>query len=363
MKTRSPPPPELSTEYNTIVCCTASRQAEGDERSASSYIQGAGDDSENWALGLTPQCFWEREMVFRNTAEKDIAQAISHNMKSWLRDSAPDYTAYKSVVRLGHTNIHIGFTPNANQNTEHVVISCEPQPKAKLKTTEVESDTESNGQTWHREGKKEQDEEQGSKLDLNCPRTRSKPGSKSLRSELGKIVPFIASLAVEQPRKQSRGHCPCDRCLQEVDGLPSVKCSCNSCLRDDFRPSPDCWCADFISLTKCQCANCKAPQIECVSREDSKDLSIGVALALLCLYFNDQCKPETMNCSPALEITSSILKPALDEYDPRMERPELDKAQILRRLAFIGKYIPNLALSSATRKSVNAFLMPGQPSD
>ncbi|KAG7288856.1 hypothetical protein NEMBOFW57_005215 [Staphylotrichum longicolle] len=41
-------------QWHTVVCCTCSRRAAaGTEMAEGGYIQGAGDDTENWALGLT----------------------------------------------------------------------------------------------------------------------------------------------------------------------------------------------------------------------------------------------------------------------------------------------------------------------
>jgi tRNA A64-2'-O-ribosylphosphate transferase len=40
--------------YHPIICCTASRRVPGGEVSEGGYIQGSGDDTENWAFSLTP---------------------------------------------------------------------------------------------------------------------------------------------------------------------------------------------------------------------------------------------------------------------------------------------------------------------
>lgn len=46
-------------QWHTVVCCTCSRRAAaGTEMAEGGYIQGAGDDTENWALGLTAGVFW-----------------------------------------------------------------------------------------------------------------------------------------------------------------------------------------------------------------------------------------------------------------------------------------------------------------
>ncbi|PHH70142.1 hypothetical protein CDD80_6209 [Ophiocordyceps camponoti-rufipedis] len=52
-----PGPGPIFEDYTPVICCSASRvEAEG-ERTAG-YVQGAADDAENWALGLTPSIFW-----------------------------------------------------------------------------------------------------------------------------------------------------------------------------------------------------------------------------------------------------------------------------------------------------------------
>ncbi|KAI9669804.1 MAG: hypothetical protein M1829_005059 [Trizodia sp. TS-e1964] len=49
-----PDAPPAFQEFCPVVCCTASRYATQD----AAYVQGAGDDSEGWAMGLTPSLFW-----------------------------------------------------------------------------------------------------------------------------------------------------------------------------------------------------------------------------------------------------------------------------------------------------------------
>ncbi|KAK2801472.1 hypothetical protein FQN51_005366 [Onygenales sp. PD_10] len=57
--------------HNLIVLCSASRRVHGAEMSEGGYIQGAGDDSEAWACGLTPPLFWEnREELFARREEE-----------------------------------------------------------------------------------------------------------------------------------------------------------------------------------------------------------------------------------------------------------------------------------------------------
>ena len=52
--------PALGKDRHTIICFTASRQqlSHSTDVGGTAYIQGAGDDSENWGSGLTPELFW-----------------------------------------------------------------------------------------------------------------------------------------------------------------------------------------------------------------------------------------------------------------------------------------------------------------
>lgn len=53
-----PREPLALDDFHPVVLCTASRRVDGDELSENGYIQGAGDDSESWARGLTPCLLW-----------------------------------------------------------------------------------------------------------------------------------------------------------------------------------------------------------------------------------------------------------------------------------------------------------------
>ena len=60
----------------TILCCTASHRVEGAEGSEEGYIQGAGDDSEGWSCGLTPDMFWEHKRELMEVSEGVVEELI-----------------------------------------------------------------------------------------------------------------------------------------------------------------------------------------------------------------------------------------------------------------------------------------------
>ncbi|KAL2023908.1 hypothetical protein VTK56DRAFT_685 [Thermocarpiscus australiensis] len=67
---------EVAAKFHPVVCCTSSRRVVGAEISERGYIQGAGDDTENWALGLTAPVFWQHADELLAAAESDLPDLI-----------------------------------------------------------------------------------------------------------------------------------------------------------------------------------------------------------------------------------------------------------------------------------------------
>lgn len=64
-------------DFRPVICCTASRRVVGaTEADTQGYIQGAGDDTENWAHGLTAELFWKHEETLLRTPESDLPALI-----------------------------------------------------------------------------------------------------------------------------------------------------------------------------------------------------------------------------------------------------------------------------------------------
>ncbi|KAK1655541.1 initiator tRNA phosphoribosyl transferase [Colletotrichum phormii] len=63
-------------DYHPIICCTSSRRVAGTEMSEAGYIQGAGDDTENWALGLTAEIFWANAAALLSCPEADLPEMV-----------------------------------------------------------------------------------------------------------------------------------------------------------------------------------------------------------------------------------------------------------------------------------------------
>lgn len=76
---------ELSPSFNhfhPVVCCTASRRVDPSEAADSTYVQGAGDDSEHWARGLTPTLFWDNyEELLKTEGDEELAAMMDRLVK------------------------------------------------------------------------------------------------------------------------------------------------------------------------------------------------------------------------------------------------------------------------------------------
>lgn len=241
-----------SANYNTIICCTASRRVFGAEITEDGYIQGAGDDSESWSNGLTPTLFWRHSNQLLSAVEEDITDLIQD-----LITTDHDHDAASSdAVRIGPTRLYIGTLSSATQSDQYdgIVICGGAGP------------FKANRETDDNEGKRT--------LYLLCG--GGKLGSRALRSHLPRVPPFIAS-------------------LPDYGSPPKILFACPT----------------------------------------GKDLSAGVMLAVLCLFFDDNY---------------------------RFSRPPISspigKTLVRRRLATITTAKPSANPSRSTLQSVHSFLIP-----
>ncbi|KAF2004539.1 hypothetical protein P154DRAFT_485242 [Amniculicola lignicola CBS 123094] len=238
-------PPEFH-EFCPIVLCTASRRVHGGEMSEGGYIQGAADDHEAWAQGLTPPIFWKHKEELLGTNEGDLPDLIGQLAK---QEKGPDVVPI--VIKPTQT-LFISSSGNVNLQGFNVVISCTPEP---LSTTRKE------------DLKKKY-------LHLRC--ATNKLGSRDLRTQLLHLPSFFSSLSTSPNKDKILICCP-----------------------------------------------------------TGKDFSIGVALAVLCLYTKED---------GTIDLTGTVAK--------------LNKTFIKQRLTWISNSGAGLNPSRETLKAINAFLMP-----
>ena len=124
------------------------------------YIQGAGDDSEGWAYGLTPPVFWANRDILKNTPEEELPELIKQLVGEYkLHDVAQDAT------RIAPTgNLFIASTGSVDAaNKYDLVIDCNGPA--------VEGDVK--------------------RLGLGCE--SGKLGSRDLRKSLDKVRDFVCT--------------------------------------------------------------------------------------------------------------------------------------------------------------------------
>lgn len=250
------PVSNIFQEFHPVICCTVSRRVAGGEVSEGGYIQGAGDDTENWAHGLTPPVFWANKQRLLNTAESELHDLIEELMMHSLAVRAAAAPALRCVQPTKDLFVGtISDTSSLGKDVRIITLSS--------KVTEQS--------TWQKSPNR-----------LDAGLGPSKLGSRNLRLALPMLMAFVESILwakMEDVAKKSEG----------------IVIVC----------------------------------------ETGKEFAIGVALATLCLFFDDQGK---------------LLEGA-------EKRTSIDKSFIRSRLGWISTSMPDANPSRATLQSVNSFLM------
>lgn len=229
----------------------------GGELSECGYIQGAGDDTENWAHGLTPLVFWNNRDRLMSSTEADLPEIIEALMD---RQEASDASRRENLIKPTSC---LFISSLSKRSTEgNIAQSC----KINLlpRTTSQE--------TW-----------QTSPDQLDIGLGASKLGGRNLRASLPVISAFVENAIISKT----------------INGDKKIE---------------------------------KHILIAC---ESGNDFSIGVGLAIACLYFDN---------------SGNVL-------DKGSQRPKIDKAFIRSRLGWFSLSMPDANPSRTTLQSVNSFLM------
>ncbi|KAK8171478.1 tRNA '-O-ribosylphosphate transferase [Phyllosticta citrichinensis] len=83
-----PSSPPGFQDFHPVILCTSSRRVLAGEVSEGGYVQGAGDDAEGWACGLTPQLFWDNKQKLLETAEGELLDLISNLLEQYSRSES-----------------------------------------------------------------------------------------------------------------------------------------------------------------------------------------------------------------------------------------------------------------------------------
>ncbi|PGH01155.1 hypothetical protein AJ80_09050 [Polytolypa hystricis UAMH7299] len=154
-------------DFHVVVLCSASKRVHGAEMSEGGYIQGAGDDSEAWAQGLTPTVFWENKPALFGTNEEELPQLI----KELLELHRQKQSIEKATLIMPTRNLYLGRTGATSADTVEqfdLLVSCNGEAKLATMT----------------DGK-------AKSLNLGCP--AGKLGSRHLRKVLPKVEQFVSA--------------------------------------------------------------------------------------------------------------------------------------------------------------------------
>ncbi|KAI5285574.1 hypothetical protein KEM54_000461 [Ascosphaera aggregata] len=126
--TRESPFPVLASgdDFHTVVLCSASKRVHGAEMSEGGYIQGAGDDAEAWAHGLTPPVFWAKKDVIMTTDEPDLPDLIARLVKE--HDSKVESEAATLIVPTHNVFLARNQKTESSNDSQYLRIDCNSQP-------------------------------------------------------------------------------------------------------------------------------------------------------------------------------------------------------------------------------------------
>ena len=243
--------------YHAIILVTSSRRVSGTEVGEGGYVQGSGDDTENWAHGLTPPVFWANKDLLLRTPKGELPETIARLVA--------EAEAAKLVNAGGKGKQFDAISPTKTMR----VLPMADLPKQEEEDIYVVlSPATTKEETWLPESP--------SARILTCGVGTGKLGSRALRTAMPIIVAFIKE--------------------HNLKGTTRITISCPG----------------------------------------GKDLSVGCALALLCLLYDE---------------SGTLLPPS------ETNMKGIDKLFIKKRLTWVSNWNPEANPSRSTLQSVNAFLM------
>lgn len=299
---------QIFESFRPVICCTSSRRiTDGEMSGHSGYVQGAGDDTENWALGLTPPVFWNNAEQLLSTPEADLPGLIG-SLVALASSSTQQQSRPTSTTNGTDPDAH-ALPPSVTQLTPFLHVSPLPLPPAlpgrdsggspQSWCTITILSAPTPPETWARST---------SHMEVGLG-ARHKAASRALRTALPRICEFAHRFLLPQPQP-------------EHDGTSGPQ-----------QQQPH------------------HPKILIADESGGRDLAAGVALALLCWCFSDDDGRRVRGGAdpPDPEQPSS----SRAETQPPVFTKDLVRARLGRIMTAMPEANPN----RATLQSVNSFLM------
>ncbi|KAL8839468.1 MAG: hypothetical protein Q9176_004464 [Flavoplaca citrina] len=174
-------PSQAEQPYHPIICLTTSRRVHGTENSERNYIQGAGDDSESWSHGLTPELFWRHKDNLMSTTEAQLPSLIASLVNS-LEDARMQSESPAATLIPPTSSIYIGSIGSIDSDTWDVVVCCNRI------TPSVDSQFKDQNDSTKRKPRL-----------LHLPVPQGKLGSRALRTQLHLLAPFLQPVLRTNP--------------------------------------------------------------------------------------------------------------------------------------------------------------------
>jgi tRNA A64-2'-O-ribosylphosphate transferase len=263
-----------------------------DHTSGIGYVQGAGDDNEMWSQGMSSEQWWRWRDVLLKAGDEELPEVIAHLLEQDREDAGARHdstftyiSATQSILAIGGLPLDDNVFEAGTEGRTAVLIACCASEEDLLRMVPEPPRTHLGKRILH----------------LKCG--IGKLGSRDLRKELPKLMPFIASCL--EPLNDAEDNSTHNETLPLE--APSSR----------VRSPP-------VTL-----------KIHVADTTDGKDIATGVALALLALYSDDDGQ--------------------IDWSLPR--RQGIDKTSIRKKLSWITTDMPAANPSRATMNAVNEFLM------
>ena len=184
---------EKLPDWHTMICCSASRREMGN---GDSYVQGAGDDTEYWSRGLTPEIFWEHEdELLTDETEEELQARIDRIVSTDIQG--------RTVVRLSEVRPGAASAP--------FYIGSQEALESEGAMTDFDAVVCSGTLKSHRGTNRENKGASPQTLELGCP--PGKLGSKTLRDRLPMLKAFLGNVLSKKLSPRIAFVCPNGRDL------------------------------------------------------------------------------------------------------------------------------------------------------
>jgi tRNA A64-2'-O-ribosylphosphate transferase len=102
---------------------------------ADGYVQGAGDDAETWAMGLTPAVFWANAEDLLAADEVDLPRLVESILaKASDMSSQTANERHQVAPRISVTSLPLPITPDTSHECQVLLLPTISPPEAWIKT-------------------------------------------------------------------------------------------------------------------------------------------------------------------------------------------------------------------------------------